>query len=52
MSFLGDAGGIYGSVMVLGEIVHSLISVNEQSAFMLKDYFRIEENPKSNASES
>ena len=44
MSFLGDSGGVHGSMMILGAAIHALISGNEQSSHMLKHYFRIEES--------
>ena len=44
MSFLGESGGVHGSMMILGAAMHALISGNEQSSHMLKHYFRIEES--------
>ena len=52
MSFLGDSDGIHDSMMIIGAIIHTLISLNEQSPYMFKDYFRIEESLQSLASAS
>ena len=52
MSFLGEAGGVHGSMIILGATIHALISGNEQSTHMLKHYFRIEESKQSLASAS
>ena len=44
MSFLEGSGGVYGSMMIIGAVIQFLISGNEQSSYMLKHYFRIEES--------
>ena len=41
MMFLGDAGGVYGSMILIGSVLHMLISANEQSIQLLKYYFRV-----------
>ena len=45
MTFLGDAGGVYGSLIILGKVMHTIVSGNEMSAHMLEKYFRVVENP-------
>ena len=32
MAFLGDVGGIYGSMMLIGAVVHFCLSFDEQPA--------------------
>ena len=32
MAFLGDAGGIYGSMMIIGAILNFCLTDNEQSS--------------------
>ena len=41
MMFLGDAGGVYGSMIIIGSVLHILFSANEQSIQLLKYYFRV-----------
>ena len=41
MAFLGDVGGIYGSMMLIGTAIHSLISSEEISSHMLSKYFKV-----------
>ena len=44
MAFLEDSGGVHGSMMIIGAIIHFLISGNEQSSYMLEHYLRKEES--------
>ena len=46
MMLLGDAGGVYGSFMLIGSALNMLISANEQSTQLLKYYFRVNEPKK------
>ena len=41
MAFLGDAGGIYGSMMLIGAVFHFCLSFDEQPAQFLKHYYRV-----------
>ena len=41
MMFLGDVGGVYGSMMLIGSVLHLLISANEKPTQLLKYYFRV-----------
>ena len=41
MAFLGDVGGIYGSMMLIGMAIHSMISSEEISSHMLSKYFKV-----------
>ena len=44
MAFLGDVGGIYGSMMLIGMAIHSMISSEEISSHMLSKYFKVLDN--------
>ena len=52
MQFLENSGGVYQSMMILGATIHSLVSGKEQSSYMLKNYFKVEESEESKASKS
>ena len=41
MDMLEDIGGFFGSMFAFGLIVHFLISGNETSSQMLKEYFKV-----------
>ena len=43
MDFLGDAGGVFGSMMIIGQALHYLIVRNEQPQKLLKNYFKVNE---------
>ena len=43
MDFLGDAGGIFGSMVLLGSAIHYFLSQNEQALHFLKSHFFIDD---------
>ena len=43
MDFLGDAGGILGSMTIIGSTLHYLFVRNEVPLMLMKHYFKINE---------
>lgn len=53
LDFLGDAGGIFGSMVLLGQAFHFFISQNEQAFHFLKNHFLVDKKaPKSQPTSS
>ncbi len=42
MDFLGDAGGIFGSMVLLGSVAHFFVSQNEQAFSFFRSHFLID----------
>ena len=40
MEFLGDAGGLYGSMLFIAQAIHYLVVNNDQPSQMLTHYFK------------
>jgi hypothetical protein len=42
MDFLGDTGGIFGSMVLLGSALHFMLSQNEQALHFLGQHFLVD----------
>ena len=45
LDFLGDAGGMYESVFIIGGFLNLLISANSQSFLLLRSHFQVATKP-------
>ena len=52
MDFLGDAGGVYGSMMLIGYALQYLFVSNEEPQQLLKYYFKVNEEKLMKATEN
>ena len=43
MDFLGDAGGVFGSMMLIGQALHYLFVNNEEPQQLMQYYFKVNE---------
>ena len=52
VAFLGDIGGLYSSMWAIGSVLYFLISANESSMQLLRNYFRVDSGPPSDTAVS
>lgn len=48
LEFLGDAGGIYESVYIIGSVLHVLLSSNSLAIKILENHFKVAPNQDNN----
>ena len=41
MDFLGDAGGVFGSMVLIGQALHYFFVNNEEPQQLLTEYFKV-----------
>ena len=41
MDFLGDAGGVFGSMMLIGKAIHYFFVNNEEPQQLMKNYLKV-----------